>query len=135
MMPVQGASSKDDLLLKLQDKELNPSGPDPEKEDRVILLRHRISRILFQHRFFDYPIAVSRQTLHSLGLRRILRAGWGYLSATIHPLPEKTLEDFYINRFGKVLYSMFFEDYTEKLWGVHPSKISPEWGAQRVKGL
>ena len=30
---------------------------------------------------------------------------------------------------------MFFEDYTEKLWGVHPSKISPEWGAQRVKGL
>lgn len=30
---------------------------------------------------------------------------------------------------------MFFEDYTEKLWGVHPSKISPDWGAQRVKGL
>ena len=45
------------------------------------------------------------------------------------------MEDFYINRFGRPLYSMFFEDYTEKLWGVHPSKIAPDWGAQRVKEL
>ncbi len=30
---------------------------------------------------------------------------------------------------------MFFEKYTENLWGRHPSEISPEWGAQRVKGL
>ena len=45
------------------------------------------------------------------------------------------LENFYINRFGKKLYSMFFENYTENLWGRHPRDISPEWGAQRVKGL
>lgn len=30
---------------------------------------------------------------------------------------------------------MFFEGYTEKLWGRHPRDISAEWGAQRVKGL
>ena len=30
---------------------------------------------------------------------------------------------------------MFFENYTKNLWGRHPSEISPEWGAQRVKGL
>jgi protoporphyrinogen oxidase len=30
---------------------------------------------------------------------------------------------------------MFFEDYTEKLWGINPSQISADWGAQRVKGL
>jgi protoporphyrinogen oxidase len=33
------------------------------------------------------------------------------------------------------LYRLFFEDYTEKLWGIHPSNISPDWGAQRVKEL
>lgn len=27
--------------------------------------------------------------------------------------PEKNLENFYINRFGEKLYSMFFKDYTE----------------------
>jgi protoporphyrinogen oxidase len=30
---------------------------------------------------------------------------------------------------------MFFEDYTEKVWGVSPKLISPSWGAQRIKGL
>ena len=48
---------------------------------------------------------------------------------------EDSLENFYINRFGKVLYGMFFEKYTEKLWGRHPKQISADWGAQRVKGL
>lgn len=70
-----------------------------------------------------------------MGLVRTWRAGWSYLHAACFKREEKSLEDFYINRFGRVLYEMFFEDYTEKLWGVHPSQISPEWGAQRVKGL
>ena len=30
---------------------------------------------------------------------------------------------------------MFFESYTEKVWGIHPSKIDASWGSQRVKGL
>ena len=30
---------------------------------------------------------------------------------------------------------MFFEKYTEKLWGRHPSVISADWGSQRIKGL
>lgn len=135
MMPIQGASSKDDLLLKLQDKELNPIGPDPEKEDQVILLRHRVSRIYFQHRFIDYPIMISLQMLIDLGFCNILHAGWGYLWSKIHPLPEISLENFYINRFGRPLYEMFFEAYTEKVWGVHPSRLSADWGSQRVKGL
>jgi protoporphyrinogen oxidase len=48
---------------------------------------------------------------------------------------EKTLEDFLVNRFGRKLYSLFFESYTEKVWGVPCSQISAEWGAQRIKGL
>ena len=48
---------------------------------------------------------------------------------------EVTLEDFMVNRFGRVLYEMFFEKYTEKVWGRHPRDISKEWGEQRIKGL
>jgi protoporphyrinogen oxidase len=40
-----------------------------------------------------------------------------------------------VNRFGYELYQMFFEDYTEKVWGRHPSQISADWGKQRIKGL
>ena len=64
-----------------------------------------------------------------------MKSGFGYIGSCFHKRKEKSLEDFYINRFGKPLYQLFFESYTEKLWGVHPSKLSADWGAQRVKGL
>ena len=112
MMPIQGGRSKDDILLDLNDKELVSGGPDPEKEDRVILKRHRVSRIFFLRRFFDYPISLSMTTFANMGLIRTMKAGFGYLGAMLHKRPEKSLEDFYINRFGKKLYRMFFEDYT-----------------------
>lgn len=134
LMPVQGRPSKDDLLLG-RACHTEPGGPDPEREDRVMLRRHRVSRIYYLRHFFDYPISVKPATFLAMGLVRTWKAGWSYLYSAFFKRPEKSLEDFYINRFGRVLYSMFFEDYTEKLWGVHPSKISPEWGAQRVKGL
>ena len=135
LMPIQGERSKDDILLELNDKDLSENGPDPEKTDRVILLRHRVSRILFLRRFFDYPISLSMSTLSNMGVLRTIKAGLGYVGALVNKKEEKSLEDFYINRFGKPLYSMFFEDYTEKVWGVHPSKLGADWGRQRVKGL
>ncbi|MCE5188023.1 MAG: NAD(P)/FAD-dependent oxidoreductase [Eubacteriales bacterium] len=134
LMPVQGAPAKDDKLLGRQ-KPLAEGGPDPETEDRVMLVRDRVSRIFYLGKFFDYPISLKPQTIANMGFRRTMQAGFGYIHAAIFKRKETSLEDFYINRFGKPLYGMFFEDYTEKLWGVHPSQISPEWGAQRVKGL
>ena len=134
LMPVQGSPSKDDALLG-RPCHIEPGGPDPERTDRVMLRRHRVSRIYYLRHFFDYPISIKPTTFIAMGLVRTWKAGWSYLYSALFKRYENSLEDFYINRFGKVLYSMFFEDYTEKLWGVHPSKISPEWGAQRVKGL
>ena len=135
IMPVQGSRSKDDILLGLDDKKLNEGGPDPEKEDRVILLRHRVSRIFFLRKFFDYPITLSKGTFVNMGLGRTVKAGVGYLASVLHKREEKSLEDFYINRFGKPLYQLFFEDYTEKVWGIHPSRLGADWGSQRVKGI
>ncbi|MCR5202196.1 MAG: NAD(P)/FAD-dependent oxidoreductase [Lachnospiraceae bacterium] len=134
MMPIQGAPSYDDKVLGTV-KSFNPGGPDPEKEDNVMLLRNRVSRIYYKHAFFDYPVTMNINTIKNMGLITTLRAGFSYLYSCINKLPEDNLENFYINRFGKVLYSMFFEGYTEKLWGRHPSEISADWGAQRVKGL
>jgi len=54
----------------------------------------------------------------------------------IAPVKNTTsLEGFFINRFGKELYKIFFRDYTEKVWGVPCSEIISDWGAQRVKEL
>ncbi len=108
----------------------------PDREDNLLLVRSRLSRIYFLRRFFDYPISLCWGTMRNLGLRRLVRIGVSYAWCRLFPIrEERSLEDFYINRFGRELYRTFFRDYTRKLWGVACSKISPEWGSQRVKGL
>lgn len=61
IMPMQGAPSMDDRVLS-RDVPLSVGGPDPEREDRVMLSRHRVSRIYYLQKFFDYPISVKPQT-------------------------------------------------------------------------
>lgn len=134
LMPVQGKPAYDDKVLG-REKPLSENGPDPQKEDVVMLVRDRVSRIYYKKCFFDYPVTMNFNTIRNMGLLTTLRAGFSYLKSAICKLPEDNLENFYINRFGRVLYSMFFEGYTEKLWGRHPSEIAADWGAQRVKGL
>ena len=134
LIPLQGKPSYDDKVLGIE-KDLPADGPDPEQVDRVMLLRNRISRIFFLRKFFDYPVSLKFDTFKNMGFARTMKSGFGYLGSCFHKLPEDSLENFYINRFGRPLYEMFFEYYTENLWGRHPSEISADWGAQRVKGL
>lgn len=134
LMPLQGAPSLDDIKTGRL-PELNPNGPNPEKENIVMLKRRRISRIYYKRKFFDYPVKMNLNTIINMGLFTTMQAGFSYIFAILRKLPETSLENFYINRFGRKLYSMFFEGYTEKLWGRHPRDISADWGAQRVKGL
>ena len=104
--------------------------------DLVMLIRPRKSRIYYLRRFFDYPIKLTGTTLANLGVVRTVKVGLSYLWSRLHQIkPEKTLEDFLINRFGRQLYLTFFKSYTEKVWGTPCDRISAEWGAQRIKGL
>ena len=134
VMPLQGKPAKDDILLK-RSVDLCIGGPDPEKQEEVMLKRRRVSRIYFLRKFFDYPISLKLQTFLNMGFWRTFKAGVGYIKATVFKRKETSLQDFYINRFGKPLYEMFFKNYTKKVWGISPEEISPSWGAQRVKGL
>jgi len=150
ILPLQGEPAKDDkqlgrkvLLVKQSVKRkvgsqnlehFNP--PDPEKTDKVMLSRSRLSRIFFLRKFFDYPVSLNYDTLSNLGIKRTFKIGFSYIKSYLNQIkPEKSLEDFFINRFGEELYRTFFKDYTEKVWGVSCSEIKSDWGAQRVKGL
>ena len=134
LMPLQAKPSRDDKQLGIS-KPLPENGPDPEQDDIVMLLRNRVSRIYYLKKFFDYPISIKPATIKNMGFARTVKAGFGYIWACIFKKEENCLKNFYINRFGAPLYEMFFEDYTEKLWGINPANISADWGAQRVKGL
>ena len=108
----------------------------PESPDLVMLIRPRKSRIYYLRKFFDYPITLTGNTIRNLGVVRMAKVGVSYVYSKFRQIqPEKSLEDFLINRFGRELYLTFFKSYTEKVWGTPCDKISAEWGAQRIKGL
>lgn len=107
-----------------------------ESDADVMLVRNRLSRIYWGGKLFDYPLKPGWDMASKLGPGRCLRLGASYAYSALRPIrPEQTLEDFFINRFGRQLYLTFFKEYTEKVWGVPCQEISAAWGAQRVKSL
>ena len=109
---------------------------DVKSPANSMLVLPRLTRIYFLRQFFVYPIQLSITTLRQLGLVTTTKIILSYLHVRLFPRkPENSLEDFFINKFGKVLYQLFFKDYTEKVWGVNCNSISASWGAQRIKGV
>ncbi len=107
-----------------------------ENTDRSLLLKNRSTRIYHNKRFFDYPIKLTFKNLKNFSPLTILIIIKDYILIRVKPIkPEISLEDFFINRFGSKLYSLFFRDYTEKVWGVPCAEIPKAWGAQRIKKL
>jgi protoporphyrinogen oxidase len=97
--------------------------------------RSRLSRIYYNRKFFHYPLKPA-DALIKLGPVRSVRILFSYLLARLAPIkPEKTFEDWVVNRFGRELFRTFFKSYTEKLWGIPTNEISSDWAAQRIKGL
>ena len=137
-LPLQQAEGDEELRLRYQNKEaaFNIHGAQPAEADKVMLIRKRKSRIFYQQELLDYPLKLSGATLSKLGATKTIRTATSYLRAKLFPVdPETSLEDFFINRFGKELYNTFFKEYTEKVWGVPCNEIPASWGQQRVKNL
>ena len=137
MMPLEDSVEKD-IKISYQNKsrEIKVEDGAAKNQDKVILVIQRLTRIYFLRKFFAYPIQLSLDTLKTLGLVRTMKIMISFLWIRLFPRkPETSLEDFIVNKFGRQLYLLFFKDYTEKVWGIAPSQISAEWGAQRIKGV
>ncbi|MCO4771640.1 MAG: NAD(P)/FAD-dependent oxidoreductase [Deltaproteobacteria bacterium] len=100
-----------------------------------LLTRPRLSRIFYKSTFFDYPLK-PLNALGGLGLVESARVGFSFLYAQVFPIrDERTFDQWVTNRFGRRLFEIFFETYTEKVWGIPCSEIGADWAAQRIKNL
>ena len=100
-----------------------------------LLDRPRSSRIYYNGNFFSYPLKAF-EALRKLGVVESTRCVSSYVRARIAPHPSpKSFEDWVTNQFGHRLFSIFFQTYTEKVWGMNCKEISADWAAQRIKGL
>jgi protoporphyrinogen oxidase len=137
MLPVKLDSKNTEITYQRSSRALTAGMRRAEGTETAILeVRPRKTRIMYNGKFFAYPVELSFDTLRKLGLVKVIKIGFTYVYSALFPRkPENTLEDFFINRFGTELYKTFFESYTAKVWGVPCRELSAEWGAQRVKGL
>ena len=100
-----------------------------------MLIRPRKSRIYYRRKFFDYPLKPVK-ALMALGFIESFICGLSFLKAKLFPTrAPKTFEQWVVNQFGYRLYSIFFKDYTEKVWGISCQEITADWAAQRIKGM
>jgi protoporphyrinogen oxidase len=148
LMPVVDAECDREFGIKYQNRQraIRPFGRDGQSPaggestfnsdpDCVMLVRPRRSRIYFMRSFFDYPLSIGEH-IASPRLPANAWIGFSYLKFRVFQRrPERPLQDFFINRFGRKLYLTFFKSYTEKVWGVSCNQISAARGAQRIKGL
>lgn len=136
ILPVD--SNEENITISYHNKQttVHTATSHPQNHEDVMVVCNRLTRIYFLGKLFNYPVKLNKETIQNLGFIRITKIGFSYIWSKIFPRkPETTLEDFFINRFGKELYLTFFKDYTEKVWGTPTNQISAAWGAQRVKGL
>lgn len=105
------------------------------ERDSLLRTRRRTQRIIYRGKYLSYPISLNPKLVRDLGVPTVAAIAFSWLGAVLAPKPETSLENFYINRFGRHLYDLFFRSYTEKVCGMPPTAISPEWGHDRVRGL
>jgi protoporphyrinogen oxidase len=100
-----------------------------------LLVRNRMSRIFYRNTFFDYPLR-PLNALRGLGVLEAARVVASYLHSQLFPITDESTFDAWVsNRFGRRLFEIFFETYTEKVWGMPCSQINAAWAAQRIKNL
>ncbi len=105
-------------------------------DDAVLV--NRKTRILFEGKYFDYPLTPIN-ALFGLGFFESLNIGFSYIFSRVKSFFKITkienFEDWVIDKFGQKLYNNFFKNYTEKVWGIDCKDIGKDWASQRIKGL
>jgi len=103
-----------------------------------LLWVNRTSRIYFDGRYVDYPLKITN-ALRAVGPVTATQAVADYartrVAHALHAPELQTMEDAYINQFGPTLYKLFFQRYSEKVWGLPCDQMSGDWVTQRSKGL
>lgn len=109
-----------------------------EVVDDELLWVNRISRIYFDGKFVDYPLKLTN-ALKAVGPVTAARAVFDYgliqAKERTNPTEVVSMEDAYIKQYGQTLYELFFQAYSEKVWGMKCSELSGDWVNQRTKGM
>ena len=82
ILSLQGKPALDDRLLNIQ-KDFRGGQADPEKNNEVMLIRNRLSRIYYKNKFFDYPVSINMKTIKNMGFLTTWKCGLSYIKSLV----------------------------------------------------
>jgi len=98
----------------------------------------RLTRFYVNNKFFLYPIEF-KDALINIGLHKAFRIIFDYSYERFKKIfinsKPFSFEEKIISDFGRTLAELNMLNYTEKIWGLPCSEISPDWASQRIRGL
>ncbi|MEW6145800.1 MAG: FAD-dependent oxidoreductase [Thermodesulfobacteriota bacterium] len=102
---------------------------------RDYLMVDRLTRILYNNRFYRYPLQAV-DVVTKLGAAEMSLCLLSYMRQKAAPTEsggEETFENWVVRRFGRRLFEIFFKTYSEKLWGIPCSELDADFAVQRIK--
>lgn len=91
------------------------------------------SEICFEGKFYRFPLLLN-DLVQKLETKTLLKIAWEKLHKR-HSKQAENFAEFAINQYGKTLAERFLLNYSEKLWGQPPHKLSTAIAGNRLKGL
>lgn len=103
-----------------------------------LLTVRRRSKIYLNAKYFDYPLRPVN-ALCGVGVwtasKILIDYAMEHLKRRVREPQCVSLEDWVVSRFGGAIFRLFFQGYSEKIWGIDCRRISMEWVEQRIQGL
>lgn len=103
-------------------------GPDLQLQKQNI-------KVFLKNKYFDYPLRAF-EIASGLSLLYPILFLFSYFSVLIrhiiNPKPEKSYQDWVVNRFGNGIYNLCFRPIAKKTWGRDPNQISYVIAKQRI---
>lgn len=119
-----------------KNKETEQFVKDLLKGDYLVV--NRKSKIFMKNRLFNYPLRPSNALL-GMGIPTTLKAVSDYgiekIKKVFRDPKNISLEDWVVAHFGRTMFTLYFKEYSEKVWGIECSRISEEWVSNRIRGL
>ncbi|MFH1317288.1 MAG: FAD-dependent oxidoreductase [Candidatus Woesearchaeota archaeon] len=109
--------------------------------DEEYVVKKRDIKVLLKGKFFDYPLRITEPMVKLnpfLTLRMLFDyfiAFFVYLHHKIFRIEEKSFEEWGKKYFGNTLYKLCFGDYSERVWGISPKKLSVKLAQQKITNL
>lgn len=91
------------------------------------------SEIFFENKFYRFPLLLN-DLVQKLETKTLLKIAWEKIHSSRRKRADNFAE-FAINQYGKTLAEHFLLNYSEKLWGQPPHKLSTAIAGNRLKGL